>query len=142
MDAVVRATHKIQETFDVTTDFDRVEPGDAAAQQAGEHRLVSPCSASTRSGWRAPRRRPQRRRRPARAQEAEEGGARRPAGARLFVREGVPVSAPGQLVDAREALLAYVAAAQEPATPVPPSREHRALETLRDILTRVRILLG
>lgn len=141
MDAVVRATHKIQEDFDVTTDFDRVEPADADARQAESTVTVAvQCLDAIRMARSAA----------APAARSATAGSKKPKKEEradlqaldLFVREGVPISAPGPLVDAREALLTYVAAAQEPATPVAKGREHRALESLRDILTRVRMLLG
>ena len=141
MDAVVRATHKIQETFDVATDFDRVEPADADARQAESTVSVAvQCLDAIRMARTAAA--PAAKTTTARAQKPKKEERADLQALDVFVREGVPISAPGPLVDAREALLAYVAAAQEPATPVAASREHRALETLRDILTRVRMLLG
>ncbi len=141
MDAVVRATKEIQRSFDVTTDFDRVEPADADARQAESTVTVAvQCLDAIRMARTsaAPG---------AKATTARSGQPKKEKRADLealdqFVREGVPISAPGPLVDAREALLAYVSAAQAPSTPVAKSREHRALELLRDVLTRVRMLLG
>jgi hypothetical protein len=141
MDAVVRATKKIQETFDVTTDFDRIEPADADARQAESTVSVAvQCLDAIRMARTAAA--PPAKTATARTKKPKKEERADLQALDLFVREGVPISAPGPLVDAREALLAYVAAAQEPATPVAASREHRALESLRDILTRVRMLLG
>jgi hypothetical protein len=141
MDAVVRATKKIQEHFDVTTDFDRVEPADADAQQAESTVTVAvQCLDAIRMARTAAA--PPAKTTTASSKKVKKEDRADLQALDLFVREGVPISAPGPLVDAREALLAYVAAAQEPATPVAASREHRALESLRDILTRVRMLLG
>ncbi len=141
MDAVVRATHEIKRTFEITTDFDRVEPADADARRAeGTVTVAVQCLDAIRM---------------ARTAAATPKTTTARAGGKLkkeeradlqaletFVLEGVPISAPGQLVDAREALLAYFAAAQEPATAVAKGRERRALESLREVLTRVRMLLG
>ncbi|MDX6378328.1 MAG: hypothetical protein QOE98_2631 [Gaiellaceae bacterium] len=142
MDAVVGAAHEIEKTFDVTTEYDRVVPGDAAAQRAESTVAVAVlCLDAIRMASTAAA--------PAAKTTTARAGAkpRKQERADLqalddFVREGVSISAPGQLIDAREALLAYVAAAQEPATPVAEGREHRALLSLREILTRVRLLLG
>lgn len=142
MDAVVDAAHEIEETFDVTTDYDRIEPGDADAQRAESTVAVAVlCLDAIRMAGTAAA--------PAAKTTTARAGAKPKKQVRAdlqaidaFVREGVPISAPGQLVDAREALLAYVGAAQEPATPVAASREHRALQSLRGVLTRVRLLLG
>ena len=141
MDAVVTAAHAIEKDFDVTTEYAKTDAGDAAAQQAESTVGVAVlCLDAIRMAANA---------------APPEGGKTTPARATKpkvvqedlkaldsFVRKGVSISAPGQLVDAREALLAYVSAAQEPSSPVATSREHRALTSLREILTRVRLLPG
>jgi hypothetical protein len=141
MDALVRATHEIERTYDVTTEYERLEVGDAAAHRAESTVVVAVlCLDATRMANTAA----------STAKTTTASSSAKPKKQEradlqaldTFVREGVAVTAPGQLVDAREALLAYVAAAQEPATPDAKGREHRALDSLREILTRVRILLG
>ena len=141
MDAVVSAAHAIEKDFPVATEYAKVEPGDADAQRAESTVGVAVlCLDAIRMAVNAAPP-PSGKTTPARAQppkvvqedlKALDG----------FVREGVPLSAPGQLVDAREALLAYVAAAQEAPSPVASTREHRALQSLGEILTRVRLLPG
>jgi hypothetical protein len=141
MDAVVRATHEIEKTFDVTTDFDRVEPADAAARRAESTVSVAvQCLDAIRMARTATA--PAAKTTTARATKPKKEERADLQALDQFVREGVSISAPGPLVDAREALLAYVSQAQAPATAVAESREHRALESLRDILTRARMLLG
>ncbi len=139
MDAVVSAAHAIEKAYPITTEYATTDPGDATAQRAESTVSVAVLcldairmaanAAPPASGTTVAKRVPKVVHEHLKALDA-------------FVREGVPVTAPGQLVDAREALLSYLAAAQQPPSPEVASRERRALQSLREILTRVRLLPG
>jgi hypothetical protein len=141
MDAVVSAAHAIEKAYPVTTEYAKTDPGDAAAQRAESTVGVAVlCLDAIRMAANAA---------PPDATTTTARAARKPKVVQeelksldRFVREGIAVSAPGQLVDAREALLAYVTAAREPPSPVSQSHEHQAMQALREILTRVRLLPG
>jgi hypothetical protein len=141
MDAVVRAAHAVERAFDVITEYATTDPGDAAAQRAESTVGVAVlCLDAIRMAANAA---------PPEGTTTTARAARKPKVVQeelkaldRFVREGVPVSAPGQLVDAREALLAYVTAAQEPPSPVAESHERSTRQALREVLARVRLLPG
>jgi hypothetical protein len=141
MDAVVTAAHAIEKAFPVTTEYAEVDAGDAAAQRAESTVTVAMlCLEATRMATAAAP--PAAKTATARATRAPKVGRADLKALDEFVRKGVPVSAPGRLVDAREALLAYLGAAQEPPSPVAESRERHALQSLREIMDGVRYLVG
>lgn len=143
MDAVVRASRAIEADYEVDTSYGRVEPYDGEALLAEstigvavrclDAMSMTAASASGKAGAATVSNRPTK---AAKARTAQLKALDR------FVREGVPVTAPGQLVDAREALLAYAAAVGEAPSAGATSHTHGTLRTLRDTLTRVRMLLG
>ena len=143
MDAVVTAAHAIEHDFPVTTEYAKTDPGDASARLAESTVGVAVlCLDAIRMAANAAPPVGTSKTTPARAAAPLKVVQEELKALDAFIREGVPVAAPGRFVDAREALLAYVAAAQEPASAVADSREHRALQALREILTRVRLLPG